>query len=241
MKTKTFIFLPLFIFSLWSCEQQEMEPVEETTLSAVVLPASSSAQDPQEIIVHITTGTPCYSIEVVKTVSDKVFEYNFILIEEKVACIQVVKTHEIPVIFDPSSAGIYTLRFLIGGKLHETREMVVTENSLVGTWQVLRFEDELQSTIISSPEDEEIIIMFGSSNLKGTTERNEFEGEYQVQASNKILFTKYISTEQEDTEFGKMFYNVMRIGQIHPLSFEVNENLLMINYEEGQYMVLSRL
>ena len=241
MKTKMFFFLLLFIFSLWSCEKEEIVTVEEIAFSAVVLPVSSSAQEPQEIIVQITTGTPCYSIEVEKTVTGNLFEYNFILTEIETICIQATKKHDIPVIFDPSSAGTFTLRFLIDGELHETHEIVVTENSLVGTWQVLRFEDKIQNTVVSSPEAEEIVITFGSSNLEGTTERNRFEGEYQIPAKNEILCTEFLSTEAEETEFGKMFYEVMKIGQIQPLPFEVNENLLKINYEEGQYMILSRL
>lgn len=241
MKTTMLFFLPLFIFFFWSCEKEEINPVEEAAMSAVVLPAFSSAQEPQEIIVQITTGTPCYSIDVVKTVSGNTFNYNFILTEEDVPCVQVVKTHDIPVVFDPPSAGTYTLHFLIDEELHETREIVVTEHSLIGTWQVSSFEDDIQNTVVSSPEDEEIVITFGSSGFDGNTKRNEFEGEYQVQTGNKILVTEYLTTEAAETTFGKMFYDAMRSGQLQPLPFEVSENLLKINYEEKQYMILSRL
>lgn len=148
MKTKTFFFLPLFIFSLWSCEQEKIELVDELALSAVGLP---------------------------------------------------------------------------------------------GTWQVLHFEDESGNTVISSPEDEEIVLTIDSSSFEGTTERNEFEGEYQVQAKNRILFTEYVSTEEEETDFGKIFYDAMRTGQTQPMPFEINKNLLKINYEEGQLMILRRL
>ena len=241
MKTKSFFFLPLFIFSLWSCEKEEMEPVEEIALSAVVLPASSMAQEPREIIVQVSTPTPCYTIDVVKTVLNNVYEYNFTLTEQDIVCVQVVKKHDIPVVFDPPSAGTYTLRFLIDGELHDTKEIVVTENSLVGTWQVLRFENEIQNPVMSSPEDEEIIITFGTPTFEGTTARNEFQGEYQIPAQNKILFTEHLTTEAAETEFGEMFYDVMRSGQIQPLPFEVNGDLLKINYEEGLYMVLGRV
>lgn len=241
MKTKTFFFLPLFLFSLWSCEQEENEPVEEISLSAIVMPAYFSAHEHQEIIVQITTGTPCYTIDIKKTVSGNTFIYDFRLIEDDIACVQVVKKHDIPVVFDPPSAGTYTLRFLIDGEFYEKREVVVTENILVGTWQVISFENELENTAISSPEDEEISILIGSSGFEGTTERNSFEGEYQVHDKHKIHITKFLSTEQEETEFGKRFYDVMRIWQIQPLPFEAKENLIRINYEEGQFMVLSRL
>lgn len=241
MKTTTLFFLPLFIFFLCSCDKEETDPVEEIALSSVVLPASFSAQEPHEIIVQITTGTPCYSIDVEKTVSGNIFEYDFILTEEDVACIQVVKQHDVPVIFDPASIGTYTLRFLIDGELYETREIVVTEYSLVGTWKVLRFEDEINNSVMLSPESEEIVIRFGSSNFDGSTKRNEFQGEYEVQDNNKILITEYLATEAEETEFGKLFYDAMSSGQIRPLPFEVDESSLKINYEEGKFMILSRL
>lgn len=240
MKYILLLFLPIFIFFFSSCEKEETVIVEEVALSAVVLPASFSALEPQEIIVQITTGTPCYSIAVEKTVSGKTFEYNFILTEEDNACIQVVKQHDVPVVFDPSSPGTYLLHFLIDGELHETQEIVVAENSVVGDWEVLRFEDETQNILMSAPEGEETIITFSSSGFEGRTERNEFEGEYQLKAENKILITEYYSTEAQETALGQMFYEAMRSGQTDPLPFEVEENLLTINYEEGHYMVLSR-
>lgn len=240
MKIKQLFLLSLFLFSLCSCENEETVHVEENALSAVVLPVSFSAQEPREIVVQITTATPCYSIEVVKTVSGYTFEYNFVLTEEDNACIQVVKEHNIPVVFDPTGAGTYTLRFLIDGELQETREIVVAEYSLIGKWQVLRFEDEEQNTTISSPEGEEISITFGASGFEGTTDRNEFHGDYHIEA-NKILVTQFLSTEQEETEFGKRFYVALAIMQMQPMPFIAQENLLKIYYEEGQIMVLSRL
>lgn len=240
MKNLSQFFLPLLLFFLVSCDKEENVSIEEANLSAVVLPASITAQE-QEIIVEITTGTPCYSIEVVKSVSGNTFTYNFILTMEDVACVQVAKTHQIPVFFDPPAAGTYILQFLIDGELHETREIEVAENPLLGTWRVLRFENEIENTEMSSPAGEEIVITFGSTGFEGTTARNEFEGDYEVQKNNKIFITKYLTSEQLETEFGEMFNDFMRSGQIQPLPFEISEGFLRIEYEERKYIVLSKV
>lgn len=127
MKTKILFFLPLVIFFFWSCEKEEPESVQEIRLSAVTLPGSSLQQEPHEISVKITTPTPCYSIEVSKSVSGNTFEYNFLTTEEDGACIQVIKEHDLSVVFDPPGPGTYTLNFYIDGELKETREIVITE------------------------------------------------------------------------------------------------------------------
>lgn len=128
MKTKMIFLLPFLAFFFLSCEKEENSPVQEIRLSAIILPHSASLQEPQEISVRITTPTPCYSIETLKSVSGNTFEYNFLLTEEDGACIQVVKEHELSVVFDPQNPGTYTLNFLIDGELKETREIVVTED-----------------------------------------------------------------------------------------------------------------
>ena len=37
-------------------------------------------------------------------------------------------------------------------------ELALSAVEMTDTWQVLRFEDRLQNTVMSSPEDEEILI-----------------------------------------------------------------------------------
>lgn len=119
----------MFLF-LISCDKDDPVPASEDSFIAnISLDTSSSIQQGQEIKVTIQKATPCHVIsEIKKTISGKIYDYNFIIHGQDNPCITVVSKEEVVISdFDPSSVGQYTLNFSINGELFETMTVVVTE------------------------------------------------------------------------------------------------------------------
>lgn len=128
MKTLNYLFLPVLVLLISSCEEEIISPEDQASILEVSLSETSSVTTPQEISVTIDKPTPCHYVsEVKETISDKTYSYDIILLSGAEICTTVIEEETVTVSFDPATNGEYTLNFLINGKLHETRTVTVTE------------------------------------------------------------------------------------------------------------------
>ncbi|MBC5992227.1 hypothetical protein [Pontibacter cellulosilyticus] len=126
MKKLAYLFLPILVFFLVSCEKDTVSP--EPGILDITINQTSSVQVPQEIAVKLEKPTPCFSVSnTKKTVSGFTFNYDFTLTNTAEVCADVIAEETVQVTFDPSVAGEYTLNFLINGKQYESRKVTVTE------------------------------------------------------------------------------------------------------------------
>lgn len=130
MKTAQSLFLPVLLFLLLACEKGEVLKDNENADVFLELDISFNEIPPQVITIRVQKPTPCYEINIKKTSSGNVFNYDLILTDTLKAdevCIQVIKEKTLNLDFDPESGGDYTLNFYVNGELYETREVTVTE------------------------------------------------------------------------------------------------------------------
>lgn len=131
MKSLSLLFFGLLLVLSAACQKEEIDPSENSTSAAsireVKLSSTTAKGQSQEIEVTIVKPTPCHVVaEVNTTYSGTAVNYDFILEQASEACIQVIAEEVVPVSFAPQSSGLYTLNFLINGKLFETRKVTVT-------------------------------------------------------------------------------------------------------------------
>ncbi|WP_299700100.1 hypothetical protein [uncultured Pontibacter sp.] len=127
MKTLTYLYLPLLLILLVSCDKQEDASPESKVLE-ITMNQRSYTKSPQEIAVLIQKPNPCYAIsKVEKKVSGMTYSYNIVIEDRSQVCAAVMAEETVHVLFDPSTSGDYTLKFLINGKLAETRQVTVIE------------------------------------------------------------------------------------------------------------------
>lgn len=128
MKTINYLFLPVLLLFIISCEKEIISPEDQPMILEISLSETSSVTTPQEISITIDKPTPCHYVsEVKKTVSDKTYSYNIILVSGAEICTTVIEEETVTVTFDPATNGEYRLHFLINGKLYESRTVTVTE------------------------------------------------------------------------------------------------------------------
>ena len=130
MKKLAYLFVCFSMLFLISCkDEEEVAPLEGNIL-AVELSSGITKNTTQQISITIGKPTPCHVVKEVlvsnATTAGKTVEYNIILEETSEACIQVIKEEVVTVTFTPEQSGEYTLKFLINGKLLETRKVFVS-------------------------------------------------------------------------------------------------------------------
>lgn len=127
MKALTYLCLPLLLLLLVSCDKED-GALPESKVVEISMNQRSYTTFPQEITIVIQKPNPCYGIsKVEKTVSGKTYSYNILIVDKSDFCATVIAEETVSVLFDPSSSGDYTLKFLINGKLAETRQVTVIE------------------------------------------------------------------------------------------------------------------
>jgi hypothetical protein len=127
MKALTYLYLPLLILLLVSCDKKK-DVSPESKVIDISMNQKSYTKSPQEISVLIQKPSQCYNVsKVEKTVSDKTYTYNIVIVDKSAFCTGAIEEETVRVIFDPSTSGDYTLKFLINGKLAETRQVTVVE------------------------------------------------------------------------------------------------------------------
>lgn len=112
------------------------------------------------------------------------------------------------------------------------------EEDLTGTWKLIEVHDKSTHTIIHPPAgtSKSVVITFTRDGaFYGNTLFNLFTaGEYTVPASNKIIFSNFISTLVAEDEWGGSFLTVLNacmhqsFGPCHPSTFYAEGRTLKI-------------
>lgn len=128
MKNLFFLCFPILVLLFVSCDKEDPVAVGgNLSVADITLLAPSASNVPIEISVTIHKPTPCHSVkEVNKTVSGKIFNYDFILQDSGEMCVQVIANETVNVSFDPSESGEYILNFFINGTLIKTSSVTVS-------------------------------------------------------------------------------------------------------------------
>src|SRR5690606_31781120 len=80
------------------------------------------------------------------------------------------------------------------------------QSNIMGTWELIRFEDTSRGMVRTPPEDSQtpIIITFTDHKIEGNTAANSFAGDYSV-SSGQITIENLNSTLVAETTWGDRF------------------------------------
>ena len=133
MNTLRYLALCLAFLLLISCGKDEpkpevVPPAGEAAILDVQVKGAVSTRQAQQIDVTIFKPTPCYIVKETKvSTSGTTVNYNIILQGNgDMICAQVIVEEVVSVAFNPQTSGVYTLNFLIDGKLYKTEQVTVT-------------------------------------------------------------------------------------------------------------------
>lgn len=116
---------------------------------------------------------------------------------------------------------------------------------LIGTWQLLEFEDTATNSSTPLPDSEaDILIVFTGSDFEGTTGRNTYLGTYAADLK-KLTFLEFGTTEVGESEWGKKYADAYVAAydsdsQKYVMSYAISENILKINYTDSKNLVFER-
>ncbi|WP_209405261.1 META domain-containing protein [Pseudozobellia sp. WGM2] len=119
-----------------------------------------------------------------------------------------------------------------------------TDNKLIGTWELLRHENIDGGSANESPAGESpITITFSpDNNYTGSTQNNEFDGEFENDEQS-IILTKFVTTAVSETEWGTTFYNALGESTQENnlnivLQYAISSDSLFLKYNETRRMLL---
>lgn len=121
----------------------------------------------------------------------------------------------------------------------------VKDNKLLGTWELIRYEDNMVDSTMTAPVSAKpIFITFLESEFKGTTGRNDFSGDYTIQ-SKQLIFLSFAGTEIAESEWGLKFNNAIVTAydsnnDQYKLFFSIEDDLLKMEYETSQFMIFKK-
>lgn len=116
------------------------------------------------------------------------------------------------------------------------------DNKLIGTWELLRYENIDGGSTNESPAGEPSITWMFSSDLsfQGFTQNNQFDGEYSID-DNIVRLTKFTFTQVSQTEWGELFFE--SIGESTQeegfaiMEYSILADTLFLKYKEDRRMV----
>lgn len=110
--------------------------------------------------------------------------------------------------------------------------------SITGTWELIQFEDQDGGMIHTPPEDSAnpITITFEADTFQGNTAANSFFGDYSL-LSNQLIIENMGSTLVAESVWGAMFFEAMTSAV---MTYSVEGNRLMIEYDESEFMHFSK-
>lgn len=111
----------------------------------------------------------------------------------------------------------------------------------LGSWGLNSIENE---AFYSSPEDENIIIIFEESEYTGETNNNDFGGDYEI-SGDSLYLTNSFTSDTKDSQWGLLFYESLQRaydeeGERAAFYYIVSETSLTLRSEE-EVMVFDRL
>lgn len=124
-------------------------------------------------------------------------------------------------------------------------------DDLVGKWKLIGFVNETNGAILIASDFEnsnEITIDFKEDfNYVGSTVLNEFFGGYLINESKDILIFKgFFTTEVNETEWGHLFYDNLRLNynqttQSWDNKYELLDDMLKLYYSENEFMKFEKM
>lgn len=110
--------------------------------------------------------------------------------------------------------------------------------NITGTWELIQFEDQDSGIIHTPPEDSPnpITITFESGTFQGSTAANSFFGDYYL-SSNQLIIENMGSTYVAESTWGTRFFEAMTSDM---MTYSIEGNTLMIEYEESEFMHFSK-
>ena len=138
------------------------------------------------------------------------------------------------------STFVLSILFLITFSCNNDDDSTDNDNttSITGTWELIRFEDQESGIIHTPPEDSAnaITITFETGTFQGNTEANSFFGDYSL-SSNQLIIENMGSTFVAESTWGLMFFEAMASDT---MTYSIEGNTLMIEYEESEFMHFSK-
>lgn len=108
------------------------------------------------------------------------------------------------------------------------------QSNIMGTWELIRFEDTSRNMVRTPPEDSKtpILITFTDHKVEGKTAANSFAGDYVV-SSGEIKIENLNSTLVSESTWGDRFLKAFTNGT---MSFLLEGDTLKIEYEDSKFM-----
>lgn len=112
------------------------------------------------------------------------------------------------------------------------------QSDIIGTWELIRFEDASRNMVRTPPEDSKtpITITFTDHKIEGNTAANSFAGDYAV-SSAEIKIENLNSTLVAESPWGDRFLKAFTNGT---MSFLVEGDTLKIEYEDSKFMYFKK-
>lgn len=115
---------------------------------------------------------------------------------------------------------------------------LVIQSDIMGTWELIRFEDTTRGMIRTPPEDSKtpITITFTDHKIEVSTAANSFAGDYAV-SSGQITIENLNSTLVDESTWGDRLLKAFTNGT---MSFSVEDDTLKIEYEDSKFMYFKK-
>ena len=128
----------------------------------------------------------------------------------------------------------------------ETKKDLENNNNLMGTWELIRFENSDTGYFSEPPESgEKILITFKETEFEGTTGRNTYFGKY-ITKSPKLTLSEFANTEAGESTWGNKFFNAIvetydQQNQIFEMQYLIKGTLLKLEYENSEFLVFKKI
>lgn len=112
------------------------------------------------------------------------------------------------------------------------------QSEIMGTWELIRFEDISRKMVRTPPEDSKtpITITFKDHKIEGNTAANSFAGDYSL-SSEQITIENLNSTLVAESIWGDRFLKAFTNGT---MSFSVEGDALKIEYKDSKFMYFKK-
>ena len=125
-------------------------------------------------------------------------------------------------------------------------EKDLDNNNLIGTWELIKFENSDTGDFSEPPESaEKILITFKEDEFQGTTGRNNYFGKYENNHP-RLIFSEFGITEIGESEWGNKFSNAIvqtydQQNQIFNMQYLIKGTLLKLEYDNSEFLVFEKL
>ncbi|MCH7524804.1 MAG: hypothetical protein IIC74_07295 [Bacteroidetes bacterium] len=115
------------------------------------------------------------------------------------------------------------------------------QDDLLGTWELVQFQDETTTTIMTDLDNSgPIVITFSNKEFEGNTGRNIFFGGY-IAESKVLIFLDFFTSEVNESEWGRKLYDAIGSTKSsndnnYHMSFIIEGNTLKMEYEPTRFM-----